>query len=75
MNRKPTKGGAPRPIKGLVPMRPASDDFDEVVRLIEAARSRAFAAVNAELVGLYWQIGEYISRKIASAAWGEGAKG
>ncbi len=51
---------------------PARADFDEVLRLIEAARTRALAAVNQELVGLYWQIGEYISRKLASAAWGEG---
>jgi predicted nuclease of restriction endonuclease-like (RecB) superfamily len=54
-------------------MLPASaSDFDEVLRLIDAARTRALAAVNQELVGLYWQIGEYISRKLESAAWGEG---
>jgi len=29
-------------------------------------------AVNTELVGLYWQVGEYISEKIASAEWGDG---
>jgi predicted nuclease of restriction endonuclease-like (RecB) superfamily len=47
-------------------------EFDEVVALIDAARARAVAAVNHELVSLYWQIGEYISRKIESAAWGDG---
>lgn len=47
-------------------------EFDEVVALIDAARSRVMAAVNHELVDLYWQIGEYISRKIESAAWGDG---
>jgi hypothetical protein len=41
--------------------------FAEVVGLIEQARRRAYQAVNAELVGLYWQIGEYISGKLASA--------
>lgn len=46
--------------------------FAEVARLIAAARERAFQAVNTAIVDLYWQIGEYISRKIASAAWGEG---
>ncbi|WP_437555328.1 PDDEXK nuclease domain-containing protein [Sorangium sp. So ce367] len=46
--------------------------FDDVVALIEAARGRAYQAVNAELVSLYWQLGEYISRKIASAEWGDG---
>ncbi len=46
--------------------------FGEVVALIEAARRRAYQAVNAELVSLYWRLGEYISRKIASAEWGDG---
>lgn len=46
--------------------------FAEVVGLIEQARQRAYKAVNAELVGLYWQVGEYISGKLASAEWGEG---
>jgi predicted nuclease of restriction endonuclease-like (RecB) superfamily len=47
-------------------------NFDEVLALIEAARRRAYQAVNTELVGLYWQLGEYISAKIASAEWGDG---
>ena len=46
--------------------------FAEVVGLIEQARRRAYQAVNTELVGLYWQIGEYISGKLAAAEWGEG---
>jgi predicted nuclease of restriction endonuclease-like (RecB) superfamily len=58
--------------KALLSVRPTSSDFDEVLRLIDAARTRAFAAVNHELVSLYWQIGEYISCKLESAAWGEG---
>ena len=35
-------------------------DFGEVLTLIETARRRAYQAVNTELVGLYWQIGERI---------------
>jgi hypothetical protein len=46
--------------------------FEEVVALVEAARGRAYEAVNSELVSLYWQLGEHISRKIASAEWGDG---
>jgi len=46
--------------------------FDEVLALIEAAKRRAYQAVNSELVGLYWQIGEHISKKLESAEWGEG---
>ena len=40
--------------------------------LIERARERAYQAVNTELIDLYWQVGEYISRKLETAAWGEG---
>lgn len=46
--------------------------FAEVVGLIEQARSRAYQAVNTELVGLYWQIGGYINAKLATAEWGDG---
>ena len=46
--------------------------FAEVVGLIEQARQRAYQAVNTELVGLYWQIGETISAKLLAAEWGEG---
>jgi len=60
------------------PQRPssalASDEarFAEVLALIEAARNRAYQAVNTELVRLYWQLGEHISRKIEKAEWGDG---
>jgi len=46
--------------------------FDEVLALIEAARRRAYQAINTELVDLYWELGKYISKKIASAEWGDG---
>lgn len=51
---------------------PAQNDFDEIVSLIKEARRRAYQAVNTELVGLYWQVGRYISRKLQNAEWGEG---
>lgn len=64
------------PKRKLVPRgkvsTPQHGDFDEVLRLIDAARTRAVVAVNTTLIELYWNIGEYISRKIESAAWGEG---
>jgi hypothetical protein len=56
--------------KTLTQVRPIADDFDEVLRLIDEIRGRTFAAVKLELVSLYWRIGEYISRKLESAAWG-----
>lgn len=46
--------------------------FREVLALIEQARQRAFQAVNTALISLYWQVGEYISRKLESAVWGDG---
>ena len=52
--------------------KPVETSFDEVVTLIEAARQRAFKAANTELIGLYWQIGEYINRKLETAEWGDG---
>lgn len=46
--------------------------FEEVLHLIEAARHRAYQAVNVAMIELYWSVGEHISRKIADAEWGDG---
>ena len=46
--------------------------FADIVGLIAAARQRAFQAVNITLIDLYWRVGEYISRKIEAAEWGDG---
>ncbi len=46
--------------------------FTEIVQLIATARQRAIQAVNTSLIDLYWQVGEIISGKIASAEWGDG---
>ena len=47
-------------------------DFTEVLQFIEAARQKSYQAVNTQLIELYWQVGAYISRKLAAAEWGEG---
>jgi predicted nuclease of restriction endonuclease-like (RecB) superfamily len=47
-------------------------EFDQVAALIQAAKRRAYQAVDATLVGLYWQIGQFISQKIESSEWGDG---
>lgn len=47
-------------------------DFSEITRLIDSARQRAYQAVNTTLIELYWQVGAYLSGKIAAAEWGEG---
>ncbi len=49
-----------------------AEDFDEVIRLIEAARQRAYQTVNTTLIELYWQVGAYISKKLQAAEWGDG---
>ena len=60
------------PAAGTQVLRGEAAAFREVVGLIQSARERALQAVNTELVDLYWRVGEYISRKLAAAAWGEG---
>ncbi|OIO01464.1 DUF1016 domain-containing protein [Candidatus Desantisbacteria bacterium CG_4_10_14_0_8_um_filter_48_22] len=47
------------------------NQFDEIVTMIKDARYNAIKNVNIELVKLYWKIGEYISKKIVSAEWGD----
>jgi predicted nuclease of restriction endonuclease-like (RecB) superfamily len=46
--------------------------FKEVLQLICSSKERAYQAINTVLMELYWQIGEYISRKINTAEWGDG---
>ena len=45
--------------------------FSDIILLIKQSRANAIRAVNAELINLYWNIGEYISNKIAQAEWGD----
>jgi len=55
--------------------QPPQADFEEVLSLIDSARTRALAAVNTVPIDLYWQIGEYISHKIAAEGLGKGTVG
>lgn len=55
----------------MKPAKSFNKQFAEVIRIISNARYNAIKSVNAELVKLYWNIGEYISKKIASAQWGD----
>jgi predicted nuclease of restriction endonuclease-like (RecB) superfamily len=45
--------------------------FTDIINLIKQARINSLRAVNSELIGLYWNIGEYISKKIENAEWGD----
>ncbi len=46
--------------------------FQYVLDLILNAKGRAEQTVNAELIGLYWNIGKYVSTKINKDGWGKG---
>ena len=67
-----TKRTSPSTVKPRGSAAGFETSFAEVVSLIQQARQRAFQAVNTELIDLYWQVGEYISRKIEATVWGEG---
>lgn len=45
----------------LVEKSSNSGDFQQIVKLIETARSRAFSLVNAKLAALYYNIGKIVS--------------
>jgi predicted nuclease of restriction endonuclease-like (RecB) superfamily len=49
-----------------------SDDFREILGIIQAGRTRAFEAVNVALIETYLAIGEQLSRKVSKAGWGKG---
>lgn len=48
------------------------NQFEDVVTLIQRTRSEVIHVANTALIDLYWQIGGYISQRIAAAEWGDG---
>ena len=50
---------------------PQMKRFDEIISIIDNARSRALKAVNAELIQMYWSVGEYLSALCASSGFGD----
>lgn len=46
--------------------------FTEIILLIQNARNKAIQSVNAQLIDLYWQIGQHISNRVNSEKWGKG---
>ncbi len=45
--------------------------FSEIVLMIRESHYNAAKAVNTELINLYWNVGQYISKQLASATWGD----
>lgn len=50
---------------------PKEGQFDEIISIIDAARSRALKAVNAELIQMYWDVGEYLSALCSASSFGD----
>src|ERR1700719_34905 len=72
MSKMPKKKPKPIVAARVAANSPSQADFDAVLGLIEAARTKAVTAVNTTLIELYWSIGEFISRKTAEDGWGQG---
>jgi predicted nuclease of restriction endonuclease-like (RecB) superfamily len=72
MSKMPKKSVTKRPVARAAAGHASRSGFDEVLKLIEAARTKAVAAVNSSLIDLYWKIGEYITGKVADEGWGKG---
>lgn len=49
-----------------------NNPFEEIVRIVENAKDRAYRKVNEELVLMYQEIGKYISEKTKEASYGSG---
>ena len=54
-------------MKGIKP----AFEFEEIVRLIEESRNRAFQKVNEELVLLYFTVGKTVSVRVSEGVWGD----
>lgn len=52
-------------------MIPYENQFGKIIDIIELAKERAYRKVNEELILMYWEIGEYISKQSETAAYGE----
>lgn len=48
------------------------NQFAEIVSLIRRTKSTVISMANTALIDLYWQVGKYISNKIAVSEWGDG---
>ena len=44
---------------------------NKIITLIEQAHQNALKSVNAELINLYWNVGEYLSTECDKSNWGD----
>lgn len=47
------------------------ENFKTIISIIENAKGRALRAVNAELINMYWEVGEYLSKLCAQSSFGD----
>ena len=52
-------------------LTPKTGQFDEIICIIDNARTRALKAVNVELIQMYWNVGEYLSALCANSEFGD----
>jgi len=52
-------------------MIPIEKQFQDIISIIENAKTRALKAVNAEMIRMYWAVGEYLSGLCANSAFGD----
>lgn len=48
-----------------------NSDFSEIIKIIKQARERALKSVNAEMINMYWQIGEYLAELCKESSFGD----
>lgn len=46
------------------------DDFEKIRQVIEQARQEAAYKVNETVIGLYWNVGKFVSQKATEERWG-----
>ena len=52
-------------------IQPYNEQFRKVVNIIESAKERAYRKVNEELITMYRDIGEYISKQSQNSSYGD----
>ena len=48
-------------------------EINELMAIIQSHRDKAYRKINEELVGMYFEIGKYLSTKIKTGKWGSKA--
>lgn len=47
-------------------------DFSSIINIIQGHRNNAYRKINEELIRMYFEIGEYLSKKVNSGEYGDG---